>query len=68
LWQLEANTPPAAGYQAIESFDDYEVTGSSDGWLASIGIPALTVELQTHETIEWEQNLSGIEALFEYYK
>ena len=57
----------AAGYQALESFDAYEVTGSADGWLASIGIPALTVELQTHETIEWERNLAGIEALFEYY-
>jgi len=57
----------AAGYQALESFDAYEVTGAADGWLASIGIPALTVELQTHETIEWEQNLAGINALFEYY-
>ena len=57
----------AAGYQALETFDAYEVTGSADGWLASIGIPALTVELKTHETIEWEQNLAGINALFEYY-
>jgi len=58
----------AAGYQAIETFDAYEVTGAADGWLATIGIPALTVELQTHETIEWEQNLAGINALFEYYR
>jgi len=57
----------AAGYRVLESFDDYEVSGSSDGWLASIGIPALTVELQTHETIEWERNLAGINALFKYY-
>jgi len=57
----------AAGYQALETFDDYEVTGAADGWLALLGIPALTVELQTHKTIEWERNLAGIEALFEYY-
>ena len=57
----------AAGYQALESFDAYEVTGAADGWLATIGIPALTVELKTHETVEWEQNLAGIKALFEYY-
>ncbi len=57
----------AAGYQALESFDAYEVTGAADGWLATVGIPALTVELKTHEAIEWEQNLAGVEALFEYY-
>ena len=57
----------ASGYKALDTFDAYEVTGSADGWLASIGIPALTVELKTHETIEWEQNLAGIKALFEYY-
>jgi hypothetical protein len=58
----------ASGYPAIKTFDSYEVTGDAEGWLASIGIPAITVELKTHETIEWEQNLSGIKALFENYK
>ncbi len=57
----------AAGYPAVKSFDQYEVTGDSEGWLASINIPAITVELQTHEDIEWERNLAGIRALFEYY-
>jgi len=57
----------AATYSAVESFDSYEITGDSEGWLASIGIPAITVELQTHETIEWERNLAGIKALFAYY-
>lgn len=56
----------ASGYPAVESFDQYEITGDAEGWLASIGIPAITVELQTHETIEWERNLAGIKALFEY--
>ncbi|MEK9179881.1 MAG: M14 family metallopeptidase [Patescibacteria group bacterium] len=57
----------ASGYQAVRSFDAYEVTGDSEGWLASIGIPAITVELKTHENIEWDRNLAGIKALFEYY-
>jgi len=57
----------AARYLAVDSFDAYEITGDAEGWLASIGIPAITVELQTHETIEWERNLEGIKALFEYY-
>lgn len=57
----------AAGYTAVKSFDAYPVTGDSEGWLASIGIPAITVELKTHTTIEWEQNLAGINALLQYY-
>jgi len=57
----------AAGYLAIRSFDAYAIAGDAEGWLASIDIPAITVELTTHETVEWEQNLAGIKALFEYY-
>jgi predicted deacylase len=58
----------AAGYQAIKSFDSYKITGDAEGWLASINIPAITVELKTHETVEWEKNLAGIKALFRYYE
>ena len=57
----------ASGYPAVDTFDAYEVTGDAEGWLTSIGIPAITVELKTHETIEWDENLAGIKALFEYY-
>lgn len=57
----------ATGYTAVESFDAYPVTGDVEGWLASIGIPALTVELKTHEVIEWERNKAGIEALLRYF-
>lgn len=57
----------ASGYPAVKSFGAYAVTGDAEGWLASINIPAITVELKTHNTIEWEQNLAGIKALFEYY-
>jgi len=57
----------ASGYQAVDSFDAYEITGDAEGWLASIEIPAITVELSTHERIEWEKNLAGIKALFEFF-
>ena len=57
----------ASGYNAIKTFDSYAITGDSEGWLASINIPAITVELKTHETVEWEQNLAGIKALLDYY-
>lgn len=57
----------AAGYPAVKSFDAYAVTGDSEGWLASINIPAITVELKTHETIEWEKNLAGVKAMLKYF-
>lgn len=57
-----------SGYPAVKTFDAYATTGAADDWLASIGIPAITVELSTHQTIEWDKNLAGIKALFEYYK
>ncbi len=64
---LMATYASAAGYPAIDVFDNYEITGDAEGWLASIGIPAITVELSTHETIEWERNLAGIKALLAHY-
>ena len=57
----------ASGYPAVSSFDAYPITGDAEGWLASINIPAVTVELQTHQTVEWERNLAGIKALFTLY-
>lgn len=58
----------ASGYGAIKTFDAYEVSGDAEGWLASINIPAITVELQTHETVEWARNLAGIKAVLKYYQ
>lgn len=57
----------AAGYPAVDTFDAYTITGDAEGWLASINIPAITVELSTHEAIEWEKNLAGITALIQYF-
>lgn len=57
----------AAGYPPIDVFDSYEITGDAEGWLASIGVPAVTVELSTHETIEWEKNLAGLKAVLAHY-
>ncbi|MEK7628087.1 MAG: M14 family metallopeptidase [Patescibacteria group bacterium] len=57
----------AAEYPAVDAFDSYEVTGDAEGWLASIGTPAITVELKTHENLEWEKNLAGFKALLSLY-
>lgn len=53
----------AAGYSAVSAFDAYEVTGDAEGWLASVGVPAITVELGTRDTTEWEKNQAGIAAV-----
>ena len=57
----------AAGYTAVPTFTSYAVTGDAEGWLASIGVPAITVELSSHQTLEWEKNLAGSEALLEHF-
>lgn len=55
----------AGGYGAVAAFDAYPVTGDAEGWLASIGIPAVTVELETRNSIEWSRNLAGTKAVLE---
>lgn len=57
----------ASGYPAIKTFDAYVTTGAAEDWLASIHVPAVTVELKTHESVEWEQNLLGIKAVIQSY-
>lgn len=58
----------ASGYPANPTYDAYQTTGDADAWLAKIGIPAITVELKTHESIDLEQNLAGISAVLDYYR
>lgn len=62
------NTYALAGnYGAVPVFDAYPITGDVEGWLASIGIPAVTVELGSHDSIEWTRNLAGVEAVLGLY-
>lgn len=58
----------AGGYKAVPVFDAYPITGDAEGWLASLNIPAITVELTTHDTVEWPQNKKAVEAVLELYK
>jgi predicted deacylase len=58
----------AADYEAAGLWTAYPVTGDAEGWLASIGIPAVTVELETREGIEWERNWAGVLATLELYR
>lgn len=58
----------ASGYKTVATFDQYQVTGDASDWLALIGKPSMTIELSSHESLDWEKNINGIKALFEYYK
>lgn len=55
----------AGSYGAVPAFDAYPITGDAEGWLASIGIAAITVELETRNSIEWQRNLAGTLAVLE---
>lgn len=57
----------AGDYGAVPVFDAYPITGDAEGWLASLGIPAVTVELGSRTSTEWEQNLAGTTAILDMY-
>lgn len=55
----------AASYESAGLWTAYQITGDAEGWLASIGIPAVTVELETRDSIEWTRNWAGTLATLE---
>lgn len=57
----------AAGYPVYERFTAYAITGDAGDWLARISIPAITVELASHEGVDWQKNLAGMQALLRLY-
>jgi hypothetical protein len=56
----------AAGYPVYSSFNYYPITGDAGDWLTTQEVASFTVELITHETLDWEQNLAGFTALLNY--
>jgi len=67
-YQLATIYGLAAGYPIYERFYHYPITGDAGDWLAAQGIPTLSVELETHESLDWEQNLAGLLALLDHYR
>jgi hypothetical protein len=57
----------ASGYPYGTEFTSYTITGAAPAWFASIGIPALDVELASSTDIELERNLRGVLALQEWF-
>lgn len=57
----------AASYGEVPVFDAYPVTGAAEDWLASLGIPTISVELETRTDSEFIRNLAGTTAVLELY-
>lgn len=57
----------ASGYPIADQFTYYAVSGDAGDWLSIRGIPSITVELASHDLIEWPENLAGMVAVLEYY-
>jgi len=58
----------AADYNAAGLWTAYPVTGAAEDWLASLGIPAITVEFETRDSPEWERNWVAVQALLQAYE
>ncbi len=57
----------ATGYRyAPEGVPGQITTGDSIDWLTANGITAIEVELSTHQALDWEQNLRGLEAFLNW--
>lgn len=65
-WELGQIYSEASGYPLYEKFTYYKVTGDAGDWLASQGIPSISVELSTHESLDWNDNLEGLTALMSH--
>lgn len=57
----------AADYGWVRLFDAYPITGDVEGWLASVGIAAVTVELESANQTEWDRNWAGMQSWFSYF-
>ncbi len=57
----------ASGYPVYERFTYYLVTGDAGDWLSTQGIPSISIELKTHEALDWKENLAGMLTLLAHY-
>lgn len=55
-----------SGYNYIDQWPYYEVTGSLTDAMAQLGIAAVDIELSTYKNTEFKINLRGVKAILEY--
>ncbi len=57
-----------ASYGKVKKFTAYPITGDAEGWLASINIPAVTVELGSRTNPEFNKNIKGVQAVIDNFQ
>lgn len=57
----------ASGYPLRAAFSAYPISGDATNWLTQQGIPAITIELRTQSSPEFEQNLGGVQSVLAYF-
>ena len=55
-------------YPTQTEFSAYLVTGDASDWLATVGIPAITIELASHADTEFDRNIAGVLAVLDAYQ
>jgi predicted deacylase len=65
--ELLSTYSTASGYPKFNDYPYYEVTGDAADWFSSQGVPAITIELSTHNVTEWDKNKAGLNAVFALY-
>ena len=58
----------AADYPTFAQFTSYPLTGDAADWLTTQDLPAITVELLTHDGLDWFQNLAGLQTILAFYR
>lgn len=51
------------GYPYIAVWTEYKLTGQFMDWLDAVGVKGIEVDLPNQQTIDWEKNLSAIQAV-----
>jgi murein tripeptide amidase MpaA len=62
-----AQTYALSARYPVGSFNAYPITGEASNALAQMGIPSFSVELYSHESLDWVRNLAGMRALLTLY-
>ncbi len=57
----------ASGYPVYERFDFYSITGDAGDWLSLHNIPSISIELKTHNGLDWQENLAGVLAILAHF-
>jgi len=58
----------AAGYPAYAEYDYYEITGDMANWFSAQGIPGISVLLTSHQSVEADKNIAGVNAIITYFQ